>query len=69
MIIDDRHRFVFVHIPKCAGTSVRQVLKQFDSYEGRWANAKREHPELGRLLLRQSLFEIQTTILNELIFL
>lgn len=49
MIIDDQNRVVFIHIPKCAGTSIRRVLGKFDSYEGKWANAKSEHPELGRI--------------------
>lgn len=30
MIISPRHRFVFVHIPKCAGTSVRTQLIKCD---------------------------------------
>jgi hypothetical protein len=34
MIIDDTHRAAFVHIPKCAGTSVRRQLEQVDSYGG-----------------------------------
>lgn len=31
MIISPRHKFVFVHIPKCAGTSVRTQLIKCDS--------------------------------------
>ena len=27
MIIDDEHKFVFVHIPKCAGTSFSKILQ------------------------------------------
>jgi hypothetical protein len=30
MIIDDTHRFVFMHIPKCAGSSVRAQLSRWD---------------------------------------
>jgi hypothetical protein len=30
MIIDDAHRFVFVHIPKCAGSSVHAQLSGLD---------------------------------------
>ncbi len=46
MIISDQHRFAFVHVPKCAGTSVRVQLKRFDKYGGRFAR-KAFHPELG----------------------
>jgi hypothetical protein len=36
LIISDRFGFAFVHIPKCAGTSVRSLLGPFDDYEGRF---------------------------------
>jgi hypothetical protein len=55
MIIDDEHRFAFVHNPKCGGTSVRNQLHHLDSYAGKFGNAadgsgvshKRRHPQLG----------------------
>lgn len=34
MIIDDKHKFAFIHIPKCAGTSVKSKLEAFDTTEG-----------------------------------
>jgi hypothetical protein len=46
MIIDDRHRAAFVHIPKCGGTSISLQLSELDSYGGRFRN-KGRHPELG----------------------
>lgn len=49
MIISDDHRFVFVHIPKCAGTSVREQLKQHDSTRGSFSGQVLMHPELGRI--------------------
>ena len=48
MIVSDEHRFVFVHIPKCAGTSVRQQIARFDSTGGYFAGVKR-HAELGTI--------------------
>lgn len=36
MIISHQHRFVFLHNPKAAGTSVREALARLDSYEGRF---------------------------------
>lgn len=49
MIISDKHKFVFIHIPKCAGTSVRRVIETFDSREGKYTGRVDHHPELGNL--------------------
>jgi hypothetical protein len=49
MIIDDKHQFVFVHIPKCAGTSIRIVLEKFDTTGGAFRNRAAVHPTLGRI--------------------
>jgi Sulfotransferase family len=46
MIISDQHRFAFVHIPKCAGTSVRKALRPIDETIGKFDHIA-EHPELG----------------------
>lgn len=48
MIISDPHRFAFVHIPKCAGVSVKQPLRAIDSTDGHFSRIA-EHPELGRI--------------------
>ena len=31
MIISDTKRFIFIHVPKCAGTSVRSILSKHDT--------------------------------------
>ena len=31
MIISDKYRFVFIHNPKCGGTSVRKALQDYDT--------------------------------------
>ena len=49
MIISDRYRFVFVHIPKCAGSSVREVLRPFDDTHGKFEFYVAEHPDFGEL--------------------
>ena len=49
MIICDEHRLVFVHIPKCAGTSVRMTLQNFDSRGGKFTSRISNHPSLGQL--------------------
>jgi hypothetical protein len=48
MIISDDHRLAFVHIPKCAGVSVKQPLRQIDSTAGFYSRIA-DHPELGRI--------------------
>lgn len=49
MIISDKHRFVFVHIPKCAGTSVRRALAPYDDYNGWFNNRIDFDPNFGKL--------------------
>lgn len=46
MIISDRHRLAFVHIPKCAGSSVRRQIAAFDDAGGAFADV-RPHDGLG----------------------
>ncbi|WP_293882175.1 sulfotransferase family 2 domain-containing protein [Sphingomonas sp.] len=46
MIISDQHRFAFVHIPKCAGTSVRKALRPIDETIGTFDHIA-EHPQMG----------------------
>lgn len=48
MIISDRYQFVFVHIPKNAGTFVRDRLKLIDP-EFKSYGAVRQHQEIGEL--------------------
>ena len=41
MIVSDKHRFAFIHIPKCAGSTVRQALAAYDeSFAGMTAGLK-----------------------------
>jgi len=49
MIINDKHRFVFVHIPKCAGTTVRGPLTRFNGWQLAGPPWLKTHSELGRL--------------------
>lgn len=49
MIISDRKKFVFIHIPKCAGTSVRSRIEHLDDRGGAYSGRLDEHPELGLL--------------------
>ncbi|WP_019568902.1 sulfotransferase family 2 domain-containing protein [Thioalkalivibrio sp. ALMg13-2] len=47
MIINHDHRFVFVHIPKCAGTTVRRPLEGLNQWQEAGHPWRREHPSLG----------------------
>jgi glycosyltransferase involved in cell wall biosynthesis len=47
VIISDKHRFVFVHVPKCAGTTIRWRLKHLDDRNGDFTNGVFMHPKLG----------------------
>ena len=49
MIISDRNKFVFIHIPKCAGTSIRSRIEHLDDRSGAYSSRLDEHPELGLL--------------------
>lgn len=49
MIINDDKRFVFVHIPKCAGTSVRVHLVDFDTTGGAFSASDGVVPGIGRV--------------------
>ena len=47
MIISHEAKFVFIHIPKCAGTFIRDPLTAIDSYDGRFTARVEHHAELG----------------------
>ncbi|MEM9231038.1 MAG: sulfotransferase family 2 domain-containing protein [Pseudomonadota bacterium] len=50
MIINDRHGFAFVHIPKAGGSTIRSALRAYDeSHDRYYAKSVADHPVLGRL--------------------
>jgi hypothetical protein len=49
MIISDKYKLAFVHIPKCAGTSVRSQLSVLDDRDGVFESRVEVHRELGLL--------------------
>jgi hypothetical protein len=49
MIISDKYRFAFVHIPKCAGIYVRNCLAKYDDTHGAFTSRVEKHPQLGLL--------------------
>ncbi len=48
MILNHTFQFAFVHIPKCAGSSVKEQLRPLDEADGRYERAQ-PHPEYGRV--------------------
>jgi hypothetical protein len=46
MIVSAEHDFSFVHIPKCAGSTIRHPLRDKDDFDGRFYRSI-EHPDLG----------------------
>ncbi len=52
MILSDRYRFVFVHVPKCAGTSVRAAVSPYHDADSRFLKSVELHPELGEIDFR-----------------
>lgn len=49
MIINDKHKFAFIHIPKCAGTTIRMSLEKYDSSKGKYSHANGFDPSVGRI--------------------
>ena len=34
-MVSHKHKCIFIHIPKCAGTSIEEALGHFDGYRGK----------------------------------
>jgi len=49
MVISDKHKFVFVHIPKCGGTYVRNAISSFDETGGYFTSKVGFHEVIGEL--------------------
>lgn len=50
MIICDDRKFAFIHIPKCAGTSVRRALREIDTTGAAFFSIA-DHPAMGQVHL------------------
>lgn len=46
-IISNEKRFAFIHIPKCAGTSLARQIQSVVTYEPGFGGEIREHPAIG----------------------
>jgi len=47
MIISDKHQFVFIHIPKCAGSTVKAANRKLS--DTHFFSGEITHPELGKI--------------------
>ncbi|NOT24474.1 MAG: sulfotransferase family 2 domain-containing protein [Acidobacteria bacterium] len=54
MVINDRYRFVFAHVPKTAGTSIAAALGSLDGTSHRWVSSAMKHETLLDLSARVS---------------
>jgi hypothetical protein len=52
MILSDRYSFVFIHVPKCAGTSVRAAILPYHDADERFLKTVEQYPELGEIDFR-----------------
>ncbi len=52
MILSDRYQFVFIHVPKCAGTSVRTAVSPYHDANSRFLKSVEMHPSLGEVDFR-----------------
>ncbi|WP_171054659.1 sulfotransferase family 2 domain-containing protein [Roseovarius arcticus] len=50
--MSDRYRFVFIHVPKCAGTSVRAAVLPFHDADSRFLKEVERHPDFGDIDFR-----------------
>jgi hypothetical protein len=67
MIVSDRLRFVFIHVPKCAGTSVRTSIAQFHDSDPRYLKAIVNHPVYGMIDYRHMPLSLIAAVAPEII--
>jgi hypothetical protein len=48
MIQNEQYDIAFVHIPKCGGTGIRNILRPYDDLGGAFGKMAQSHPTLGR---------------------
>ncbi|MDP5030969.1 sulfotransferase family 2 domain-containing protein [Paraglaciecola sp.] len=56
-MISHKHKCIFVHIPKCAGTSIENILGHFDGHEGRAGQDHRSIRMIEQPGLQLSVFK------------
>ena len=54
-MISHEHKFIFIHIPKCAGTSIERQFGHFDSYSARY---KQDHRTIRMIEKPVNIFDV-----------
>ena len=55
-MISHKHKCIFIHIPKCAGTSIETALGHFDSHKGRGGQDHRSIRMIEKPVLTSAIF-------------
>jgi sulfotransferase famil protein len=65
-MISHKHKCIFIHIPKCAGTSIESALGHFDNYSGRGMQDHRSIRMIEKPLISPHIFMSKENIFEAL---
>lgn len=63
-MISHKHKCIFIHIPKCAGTSIEHALGHFEDHEGRGGQDHRSIRMIEKPILTKDLFRNKENLLE-----
>ena len=63
-MISHKHKCIFIHIPKYAGTSIEQALGHFDNYSGRGGQDHRSIRVIEQPLITPHTFSSKENIVE-----
>lgn len=70
MIISKKHKFIFIHIPKNAGTSISECLRNFTQEDKHWAvSSSTKHQTLNDLIAMKTEASLSKKIFRDFSFL
>ena len=65
-MISHHKKLIFIHIPKCAGTSIEKAFDHFSNYEGRGGQDHRTIRMIEKPLLQKELFSSSENLIEVL---